>query len=328
MKYRVSVVVPSFGRVDLLKRCIHALLAQNFPAETYEIIIADDADIHQTKQLVEDLACFAQSSGRTLRYLPLPKTHRAHGPAAARNAGWRTADAEFIAFTDDDCIPTENWLHAGVSAFIDEIVAVSGQVIVPLPAQPTDYESNAAQLTQGEFVTANCFYRRATLAEVGGFDERFTSAWREDSDLFFTLLEHQKCCVFAPTAIVCHPVRKAPWGISLAQQRKSMFNALLYKKHPMLYRQRIQATPPWHYYRIVGCLFLILLSPVIRSRHLGLCALLAWISMTTHFCITRLRCTSHTPIHILEMIVTSSIIPLLAIFWRLRGALKFHTFFL
>ena len=42
---------------------------------------------------------------------------------------------------------------------------------------------------RGEFVTANCFYRRDVLEAVGGFDERFRAPWREDSDLFFTLLE-------------------------------------------------------------------------------------------------------------------------------------------
>ena len=58
----------------------------------------------------------------------------------------------------------------------------------------------------------------------------------------------------APQAVVVHPVRPAAWGVSLGQQRKSMFNALLYQKHPQLYRCRIQPGPPWHYYRIAGAL--------------------------------------------------------------------------
>ena len=55
---------------------------------------------------------------------------------------------------------------------------------MPLPLQPTDYELNAAGLQRSEFVTANCFYRRAALAAAGGFDERFRAPWREDSDLY------------------------------------------------------------------------------------------------------------------------------------------------
>jgi hypothetical protein len=48
-------------------------------------------------------------------------------------------------------------------------------------------------------------------------------------------------------ATVVHAVRPARWGVSVRQQRKNMFNALLYKEHPVLYRRKIQATPPITY---------------------------------------------------------------------------------
>ena len=67
---------------------------------------------------------------------------------------------------------------------------------------------------------------------IGGFDERFPEAWREDSDLQFTLLEQGYTIKPAPQAVVTHPVRPAPWGVGLKMQRKSQFEALLYKKHP------------------------------------------------------------------------------------------------
>lgn len=63
----------------------------------------------------------------------------------------------------------------------------------------------------------------------GGFDERFRMAWREDSDLHFRSLERSYKLGHAPMAKVIHPVRPARWGISVHEQRKSMFNALLYK---------------------------------------------------------------------------------------------------
>src|SRR5207244_12953942 len=70
----------------------------------------------------------------------------------------------------------------------------------------------------------------------------------------------EKAFVDAPDAVVVHPLRPASWGVSLRQQRKSMFNALLYKKHPRLYREKIQAAPPWHYYGIVGALLALLVG--------------------------------------------------------------------
>ena len=54
----------------------------------------------------------ADVAARGLRHLV--ETQR--GPAAARNAGWRTTDAELIAFIDDDCVPEPEWLEAGVAA--------------------------------------------------------------------------------------------------------------------------------------------------------------------------------------------------------------------
>ncbi len=199
---------------------------------------------------------------------------------------------------------------------------------MPLPEIPTDYEYDASHLEHGEFVTANCFYRRDALLMVGGFDERFTAAWREDSDLFFSLLERRIKWARAPEAVVVHPVRPARWGVSLRQQRKSMFNALLYKKHPALYREKIQAAPPWRYYVIVLALLAGLLGIVTQSRLLALVGLLVWACLTARFCFVRLRHTSRAPGHVAEMIVTSIAIPPLAIFWRLRGALKFRVLFL
>ena len=66
-------------------------------------------------------------------------------------------------------------------------------------------------------------------------------AWREDSDLWLTFMGRGETLVSAADAVVIHPLRPAHWGVSLSQQRKSQYNALLYKKHPQLYRQRVAA---------------------------------------------------------------------------------------
>lgn len=263
-----------------------------------------------------------------VHYIPVETSY--HGPAIARNLGWKAAKSPIIAFTDDDCIPFPDWLTKGVEAFSasQDIAAVSGRVIMPLPEIPTDYEYNAAHLETSEFVTANCFYRRDVLLDMGGFDERFTMAWREDSDLFFTLLTHGKTYVCTPEVQVVHPVRPASWGVSIRQQRKSMFNALLYKKHPALYRERIQSSPPWHYYGIVLAFLTGMIGLIGRSKLLMVSGFGVWGWFTARFCMHRLEHTSHAPSHIVEMIVTSVLIPPLAIFWRIVGIFKFRVPFL
>lgn len=321
---RVSVVTPTYRRPDLLDRCLAALLAQDLDPRDYEVIVVDDAACAATQRQVECWARRSEVRGHTVRYLAVTD---GYGPAAARNRGWRAARGEIIAFTDDDCVPAPGWLRAGLAAHTPDVAGVMGRIVTPVPHRPTDYERDAARIAEAEFVTANCFYRRDALASVRGFDERFTAPWREDSDLYFALLERGARLAQAPDAIVVHPIRPAPWGVSLAQQRKSVFNALLYKKHPALYRRRIQARPPWRYYVSTAAL-VAAVSATRRGRVPALPAGCVWLLLTLRFCALRLRGTSHAPRHIAEMAVTSVLIPPLAIYWRLRGALRFRVFFL
>jgi Glycosyl transferase family group 2 len=253
----------------------------------------------------------------------------AHGPAAARNVGWRAARAPILAFTDDDTAPQSAWLTSGVGALQRdaELAAVTGQVVVPLPDRPTDYERNEAGLEGAEFVTANCFCRQDILVSLGGFDERFTAAWREDSDLQFRLLRRGSKLIKVPAAVAVHPIRPAPWGISLRMQRKSMFDALLYKKHPALYRKHIWPLPPLDYYLIVLCVAVMLIAATIGKLVVAGLAVVMWTGLMIRFLGRRLHGTSHTPAHILEMLVTSLFIPFLSVFWRLYGAVKFRVWF-
>ena len=286
---KVSVVVPTCGRPELLQRCLATLESQSLPREDYEIIVVDDSRLRS-------------------------------GPAAARNRGWVQAKAPIVAFTDDDTEPDRDWLREGLAAFTDDVDAVSGRIVMPIPDQPTDYERDAQGLERSEFVTANCFLRRPMLERLGGFDEDFKLAWREDSDLHFRLLAAGARLVRAPKAVVVHPVRAASWGVSIKQQRKVMFDALLFKKHRRLYRERIRAGARWDYYLITGCLLLMLAGSGVAAA--------VWLLMTGRFFVHRMRGASWRPSHVLEMLVTSALIPPLAVFWRFAGAVKYRVAFL
>lgn len=322
---RVSVVVPTCRRPVLLTRCLIALLTQDLDPEDYEIIVADDAAAPQTQELVRDLGRHRKVSRDAPSLIYVPVTGR-HGPAAARNRGWQASRGEIIAFIDDDCIPDARWLRSGIAAFGDGVSAVCGRVFMPLPDRPTDYELNASELsTKSEFVTANCFCRREVLKAVEGFDERFTAAWREDSDLHFKLIERGARIVRRPEALVLHPIRPARWGVSLSQQRKVQFDILLYKKHRRLYRERIRPKPLWEYYRILCALAAGIVSAAAGWTAAAALAFGAWAGLSSWFCARRLRGTSHSLRHVSEMAVTSALIPPIAVYWRIRGMVKFRT---
>lgn len=320
MTPRLSIVVPTFRRPDLLARCLDALLNQTL--DSYEVIVADDAALDSTREQVERLKARVP-----VRYVAVTGNH---GPAAARNAGWRAARGEVVAFTDDDTIPDPGWAAAGLGAFDRDptLAAAAGRTEVPLPPRPTDYERNESGLATAEFITANCFVRRSVLEEIGGFDERFRIAWREDSDLHFELLGRGLKIVKVPEAVVVHPVRPAPWGISLRMQRKVRYEALLAKKHPQLYRRKIGAHRPWAYYFIVLAILAGIVGLILGSVPVIVAAAAVWLVLTGRFILRRLRGNSLRPAHVAEMIVTSALIPPLSLFWRLSGAVRFRTLFL
>src|SRR5215204_30093 len=245
MQIKISVVIPTYKRPGLLSACLSALTSQTLYKNSYEVIVVSDGPDMETELVVRQFC----ETGYSFVYLHTPLKK---GPAAARNMGWQSAAGTLVAFTDDDCIPDPGWLNDFWNAYKDETtIAYTGKIKVPLSEHPTDYELNTANLEKAEFVTANCCCTRQALERVGGFDERFSMAWREDSDLEFKLLEENIPIVKRENALIVHPVRKAPWAISIKDQKKGLFNALLYKKYPQLYRKKIESSPPWNYYLMI-----------------------------------------------------------------------------
>ncbi len=322
MSVLVSVVVPTYRRPALLARCLDALVAQSLHPSLYEIVVADDAPEDAVRERVERTRERARCA---LRYVAVRETQ---GAAGARNAGWRAAGGEIVAFTDDDTVPDRHWLLAGLRASAGGAAAVTGRIEMPLPEHPTDYEKDAAGLTRAEFVTANCFVRRDVLERIGGFDERFTSAWREDSDLHFRLLEAGCRIEHAHEAIVVHPVRDAGFGVSLAQQRKVVFDALLYRKHPRLYRQRIRRVPPIEYYVAAASVLAAVLAASTGRPRAALVALAPWLLVTLYLTVRRLQGTTHALPHVAEMALTSATIPLASVFWRSVASVRHRVLFL
>jgi glycosyltransferase involved in cell wall biosynthesis len=318
---KISVVIPTYCRPQLLKRCLAALAIQDFDPDEFELIVVTDGPDPETKKLES----FPMNKVR-IRFLQLPNKK---GPAAARNLGWKKAEGKLIAFTDDDTIPDRQWLSGFWKAYNgSEYIAFTGRIKVPLRARPTDYEKNTAGLETAAFVTANCCCSKAALQKVGGFDERFTMAWREDSDLEFKLIYSKVPILHVSGAIVVHPVRSASWGVSIREQKKGMFNALLYKKYPQLYREKIQPAPPWNYYLMVGAVVIFIIAKMSGYRWTATAALLAWIVLFVSFTVRRLRHTSRSMDHISEMIVTSAVIPFLSIYWQLYGAWRYRVLFI
>ncbi len=321
---RISVVIPTCGRPLLLRRCLQALCAQTLAADAFEIIVVDDGRSAATRAVVDDMNAALAGSGH--RRIACIEPAGTRGPAAARNRGWRAARGALIAFTDDDTVPAPTWLAEGERAMQADAqaAAVSGAVRVPLHGPPTDHALNTRRLEQAEFVTANCFVRRNALEQVGGFDERFTRAWREDSDLQFTLAAHGLRVIRSPHAVVAHPVREVGFGHALRSHANLFFDALLYKKHPRAYRERVQRHPPWRYYATVLAFIAMAVAAVLGEQGAAVAAGAAWLGLTLALAWRRLRGTSPHWRDRLEVLLTSFGIPFVALYWRLAGAVRWR----
>ncbi len=322
---RVSVVVPTYRRPELLGRCLAALAAQDLDPSAFEVIVADDAASEATRRQVE---AFARRSAATVRYVAV--TGR-HGPAAARNVGWRAARGDDHRVHGRRLHPRPALAGGGRRGLRRRTSTPSaGRVVVPLPSEPTDYERDAAGLERAEFVTANCFCppRRPR----GG--RRLRRAVRR------RLARGQRPAVrpaaaraggsSGPTgAVVVHPVRPAPWGVSLAAaaQEPVRCPALQEASRPVPAADpaRAAAGTTTRSWRLLGLAVgrpRGSASPRRRSSRPA-----RWAVLTARFCARRLRRTSRAPRHVAEMVVTSALIPPLSVFWRLYGACKFRVLF-
>ena len=239
----VSVVVPTRDRGRLLPRLVRCL-EQQVDAPAFELIVVDDGSTDDTRAVLERLAA---SAAIRLRVASMP---RPSGAAAARNVGWRLAEAPLVAFTDDDCRPEPAWLAAitraaatadivqGVTTFDPEEAAGRGAFsqVVHVPAW------------SGQFETSNVAYATDVLHSLGGFDEHFGGdSFGEDVDLGWRALERGVRTAFAADAVVVHDVKRGPW---LAEARQCVRGARrwrhlgrLLRDHPGYRQVRLDPAP-------------------------------------------------------------------------------------
>jgi glycosyltransferase involved in cell wall biosynthesis len=197
---RCSVVVPTCKHSDLLGRTLDALTAQSLASEAYEIVVCDDEGMDATREIV---AHWQAARPVSLTYVSGPTPGQ--GKAAMRNAGWRAARGEVVAFIHEDAVPDHDWLRQGLLALDDDAADAAGGRIVVSPADDTTQDAReVARLEAPAFRTANCFCRRRVLECVGGFDQTHRGLPDGGTDLLRKLTAGGFDVVQAIDAVVVH----------------------------------------------------------------------------------------------------------------------------
>lgn len=315
------IVIPTIGRASL-PRLVESLAECRGPRPV-RIVLADDRP-GSAMALPElpagwpgELVTVVRSGGR--------------GPAAARNAGWRAvrddidAGVEWIAFLDDDVLVTPGWLDELATDLDASDVGVGGTqglVTVPLPTNrpPTDWERGTAGLATAKWITADMAYRLSVLHAVGGFDERFPRAFREDADIALRV-ENAGFALRTGTRRIIHPVRPARWNASVQQQRGNADDVLMTRLHGRNWWTRAQAPVGRRarHLAVTGIGVAAVGLFLLRRRRLGALAALAWAAGTAEFARARIKAGPRDPVEWVRMAATSVAIPPVAVWHWFRG---------
>jgi histidinol-phosphate phosphatase family protein len=254
----------------------------------------------------------------------------ASGPAAARNLGWRHVGAPWVAFLDDDVVLPATWsrdLVADIEALPPRAAGSQGRIAVPLPAhrRPTDWERQTAGLACARWATADMAYRRDVLMAVHGFDERFPRAYREDSDLGLRLTA-AGWSIEAGRREVVHPVRPVPWTVSLRRQAGNADDALMRRLHGRRWRARAGA-PRGRLARhaaIAAAGLAGLCATALGCRRTAVALGATWLAGTAELAGRRIAPGPPRPSEVATLVLTSLLIPPLAVGHRVRGELRWR----
>ncbi len=197
----ISIIIPTFNGGARIQNCLDALSKQ-IAGRNAEILVVNDGSTDNTIEVVK-------------RYSEVRLITQANaGPAAARNRGAAEARGAIILFTDDDCVPMQDWLNAMLAPFEDPaVVGAKGiyrthQKSLAARFVQIEYEDRyrlMAGLSCIDFIdTYSAAFRRDRFLEMTGYDTSFPVACAEDIELSYRMSARGWKMKFAPDAIVYH----------------------------------------------------------------------------------------------------------------------------
>jgi GT2 family glycosyltransferase len=230
----ISVVTCTRDRPERLAECVRELARLEYPH--YEIIVVDNApaDPGAVPAALESL-----DPAVPVRYALESRP----GLSMARNTGWRTAEADIVAFIDDDEVPDRHWLAEVVRGFSarPDVGCVTGMVLpAELRTKPQQWFEQFGGHSTGRgfnreifesghpqsplyplppFGTgANMAFRRDVLVDIDGFHVALGAGTpalaSEDTFAFTRALLAQHIVVFQPTAMTWHFHRETVLGLT------------------------------------------------------------------------------------------------------------------
>ena len=235
----ISVVIPTYNRLPILKKCLLALESQQFKNDKisgYEVVLVDDGSTDNTLEWV------AENQQQLAHVITYKQNHQ--GAAAARNLGVEKASGDTIVFIDSDLVVTENFLQAHADALVageekqksDRLFTYGWVINTNNFDDPTSEPYKITDFSAAYFATGNVAIARKWLEKVGLFDTGFQLYGWEDLELGVRLKKLNLKLIKCPKAVGYHwhppfDLSQIPKMIDREMQRGRM-GIVFYHKHP------------------------------------------------------------------------------------------------
>ena len=169
----LSVIVCTYNRKDLLRKCLDSLVAQNSDAVNFETIVVDNNSTDDTEKVVTQYA----GRIRDLKYV----FEKDQGLSHARNRGCSEASSEYLAYLDNDAIAPEDYVSNVMKVIERHSPDIMGGPIYPyyVSRKPgwfkDEYEIRKHAEESGFSLTCrisggNYIIKKSLLRELGMFD--------------------------------------------------------------------------------------------------------------------------------------------------------------
>jgi len=221
---KISVVIPSYNRRNLLGGTLDSLRAQTYSSSGFEVVVVDNGSTDGTGEMVE---AFGEAAGFDLRYVRTEEK----GISLARNLGVKKADSPIIAFIDSDARADPGWLSEYMGVYGLDEIQVGGDIIpqkkigglggrilisnpenkIALYSEVGRYRPFGAEQREEMYIspphahsTTNMSWKKKVIKEAGFFDEGLYMNSGEDNDMGLKVSDLGYSHIFCPKALVYH----------------------------------------------------------------------------------------------------------------------------
>lgn len=127
----ISIIIPTYNRANLLTLTLDSFLAQDYPQDRYEIIVADNNSTDTTR---EAAARYVSNAAVPVKYI----FEERQGVHYARNSAAKQASGDILYFTDDDMVADPALLHEMVKVFdlFPEVGCATGLILPSFEKEP------------------------------------------------------------------------------------------------------------------------------------------------------------------------------------------------